>query len=223
MREVLDQLTSSTRAVCDALDGVDLDTPSLLPGWSRLTIACHLRYGAEAIRQMTLDALAGRPTAYYPGGRSTQRPGTLEPRPGESPADVVTSLRDASAALDDAFDAVDDWTIVVREPEDNVDLGPQPLEYLPLVRLTEVEVHGTDLDLGLPDWSEVLIRQGLAMRLDRVARRTPLAPGAWSLNGFVVGDGAEPEVIEAGDRELFALTLGRIQLSDSFAAAYPGP
>ena len=223
MREVLDQLTASTRAVCDSLDSVDLETPSLLPGWSRLTIACHLRYGAQAIRQMTLDAVAGRPAAYYPGGRATQRPGTLDPGPGESPADVVASLRDASAALDDTFDAVDDWTIVVFEPEDNPDLGSQPLGYLPLVRLTEVEVHGTDLDLGLPDWSDVLIREGLAMRLDRIARRTPLAPGAWSLNGFVVGDGSAPEVIEASDRDLFALTLGRIHLSDSFAAAYPGP
>ena len=223
MREVLDQLRASTSAVCDALDRCELDTLSLLPGWTRLTIACHLRYGAEALRQMTLDALAGRPASYYPGGRSTQRPGTLEPRPGESPTDVVLSLLAASAALDEVFDAVDDWTIVVREPEDNPDLGPQPLGYLPLVRLTEVEVHGTDLDLGLPDWSDVLIREGLAMRLDRVARRTPLAPGAWSLNGFVVGDGSEPEVLEAGDRELFALSLGRIHLSDSFAAAYPGP
>lgn len=223
MREVLEQVTASTRQVCDALDGADLLAPSLLPGWSRLTIACHLRYGAEAIRQMTLDALAGRPAAYYPGGRATQRPGTLEPRPGERAADVVTSLRETSAALDDVWSAVDDWSIVVREPEDNVDIGSQPLGYLPLVRLTEVEVHGTDLDLGLSGWSELLIREGLWMRLDRVARRTPLAPGAWSLNGFVVGDGSEPEVIEASDRQLFALTLGRIHLSDSFAAAYPGP
>ena len=223
MREVLEQLTASTDAVCDALDRCDLDTLSLLPGWTRLTIACHLRYGAQALHQMTIDALAGRPASYYPGGRAAQRPGTLEPMPGETPADVVASLRAASAALDDAWSAVEDWTVVVREPDDNVDLGPQPLGYLPLVRLTEVEVHGTDLDLGLPDWSDVLIRNGLAMRLDRVARRTPAAPGAWSLDGFVVGDGSEPERIEASDRDLFALTLGRINLSDSFAAAYPGP
>lgn len=223
MRDVLEQVRASTRAVCDALDGADLLAPSLLPGWSRLTIACHLRYGAEAIRQMTLDALAGRPAAYYPGGRATQRPGTLEPRPGQTAADVVTSLRDASAELDEVWSMVDDWSIVVREPDDNVDIGSQPLGYLPLVRLTEVEVHGTDLDVGLPNWSELLIREALSMRLDRVARRTPLAPGAWSLNGFMVGDGSEPEVIEASDRDLFALTLGRVHLSDSFAAAYPGP
>lgn len=223
MKEVLEQVASSTRRLCDALDGVDLDTPSLLPGWTRLTIACHLRYGAEAIRQMTIDALADRPASYYPEGRATQRPGTLHPRPGESSAGVVASLRDTSAALDGAWSDIEDWTVAVREPDDNPDIGPQPLAHLPLVRLTEVEVHGVDLDVGLPDWSDVLIRNGLAMRLDRVARRTPLAPGAWSLNGFLVGDGSAPERIEASDRELFALTLGRVNLSDSFAAAYPGP
>ena len=223
MNEVLERVTASTAAVCDALEGSDLESPSSLPGWSRLTIACHLRYGAQALRQMTIDALADRPASYYPGGRATQRPGTLEPLAGESPADVVSSLRDAGAALDDLWSTVDDWTVIVREPDDNVDVGPQPLRYLPLVRLTEVEVHGTDLDLGLPDWSDVLIRNGLPMRLDRVAHRTPLALGAWSLNGFVLGDGSEPEIIEASDRDLFALTLGRIHLSDSFAAAYPGP
>ena len=30
-----------------------LSAPSRLPGWSRLTVACHLRYGAIASRRMT--------------------------------------------------------------------------------------------------------------------------------------------------------------------------
>ena len=222
MSEILEQITASTTRLCDALEGADLLAPSELPDWDRLTIACHLRYGAEAMRWMTLDTLAGRRTAYYPEGRSNQRPGTLQPRPGESPADVVGSLRATSAALDDAWASVDDWSVTVVEPDDNVDLGPYPLRHMPLFRLIEVEVHGTDLGIGLPAWSDVLIDHGLPMRLERLSRRTSQAPGAWSLNGLVVGDGSEPEVIRASSRDLFALTLGRINLSDSFAAAYPG-
>lgn len=223
MNAVLRQVATSTRALCDALEATDLLAPSELPGWSRLTIACHLRYGAEAMRWMTLDAVAGRRTAYYPEGRAGQRPGTLEPRTGESAADVVRSLREASTALDDTWRAVTDWSITVREPDDNVDLGPYPLVHMPLFRLTEIEVHGTDLGIGLPEWSDVLIRDALPMRLDRLARRTPQAPGAWALNSFVVGDGSEPEVIEASDRDLFALLLGRAELSESFRRAFPGP
>lgn len=223
MTSVLEQITASTRASCDALERADLLAPSELPGWDRLTIVCHLRYGAEAMRRMTLDAVAGRRASYYPEGRASQRPGTLVPRAGESAADVVASLRTTGAALDDTWSAIEDWSVTVVEPGDNIDLGPYPLWHMPLFRLTEIEVHGTDLAIGLPDWSDVLVEHGLSMRLERLARRTPLAPGAWSLNGFLVGDGSEPERIDASDRELFALTLGRINLSDSFAAAYPGP
>lgn len=221
-----------TRMLVGRLEQVDLEAPSLLPGWSKLTVVCHLRYGAEAMRQMTMDAVAGRPASYYPEGRANQRPGTLVPRSGESPADVVASLRDASAALDRAWSDVVDWPMNVREPDDNVDLGPFRLLDLPMFRLTEVEVHGTDLDIGMPDWSDGLIRVGLPTRIERLARRNQLTPGAWRLvaeggplDGLdeIVGDGSEPEVIRASSRDLFALTLGRINLSDSFAGAYPGP
>lgn len=221
-----------TRMLVGRLERVDLETPSLLPGWSRLTIVCHLRYGAEAMRQMTLDAIAGRPASYYPEGRATQRPGTLEPRPGESPADVLASLRTASAELDGTWSAVEHWPLNVHEPADNPDLGTVRLLDLPMFRLTEIEVHGTDLDVGMPDWSDRLIHAGLLTRIERLARRPQLAPGAWKLvaeggplDGLeeTVGDGSEPEVIRASSRDLFALTLGRIHLSDSFAAAYPGP
>jgi hypothetical protein len=80
--------------------GVDqLLGPSDLVGWTRLTIVCHLRYGASALLRMTRDALAGRTTSYYPRGRSQQRPSTLEPQPAESATHVVASLGELSAEL----------------------------------------------------------------------------------------------------------------------------
>jgi maleylpyruvate isomerase len=227
--DVLDAVTSRTALVVEALAEADLDAASALPGWSRLTIACHLRFGAEAMRRMTDDALAGRPAAYYPTGRATQRPETLLPRGDE---DVVASLREASAALDRRWAAVSDWQVTVVEPDDNVDLGPYPLQHMPLFRLTEIEVHGTDLDLGLPPWSDTLVHAALPMRLERLTRRRALRPGAWRLVATdgpwetletVVGDGAEPEVLAATGRELFALTLGRSSACASFSEAYPGP
>ena len=42
------------------LDEEGLTDQSELPAWSRLTIACHLRYGAEALRRMTGATLSGR-------------------------------------------------------------------------------------------------------------------------------------------------------------------
>jgi uncharacterized protein (TIGR03083 family) len=168
-------------AALDRLDEAGLRAPSRLDGWSRLTIACHLRFGAETLTRMTADALAGRATSFYPGGRSIQRPGTLVPRPGEDGHAVVRSLADAGTALDRAWGPLDEgWTTLVTKPEDDRDLSPLPLRALALLRLTEVEVHGEDLGLGLSEWSTAFVTAALAFRLDwlNVRRRTRVAPDA---------------------------------------------
>lgn len=140
---------------------------SFLPGWSRLTIACHLRFGAETSRAMTAAALAGHEAAFYPEGRATQRPGTLTPRTNETPSDVVNSLIDASSQLDALWSTLnpDDWALEAREPTDNPDLGSITLGMLALLRLTEVEVHGLDLDLEAAPWSDAFVNAALPMRV----------------------------------------------------------
>ena len=239
----------ATADVVAALESADLESPSLLPHWSRLSIACHLRYGAEALQWMTRDTIAGRPTSYYPDGRATQRPTTLVPRDDESSADVVTSLRQESTALHDRWRTVNDWSIRIVEPPDNADLGPVPLSRLALARLTEVEVHGTDLDLGLGPWSEVLVRHVLPMRLEWLnARRSnhrevdTTIRSSWrlvatdmELSHVVAVDGdnvisqpgatADTSIIGTG-AELSSLLLGRAPTGfapEDFSRALPGP
>jgi uncharacterized protein (TIGR03083 family) len=218
------------------LDEADLLSPSLLPDWSRLTIACHLRYGAEALRRMTDGANVGQPVAYYPEGRAVMRPGTLTPRHGEGPLDVVSSLARQCDQLDETWSILDrsSWHRRIEEPVDNRDLGPLLLSDLLLLRLTELEVHGSDLGLEMEAWSEVFIRAALPARLDRLnTRRTNHREVDASLSGtwlLVATDGpshlievdgtrvvsrpadrASPAtaVIEASSRDLLALLLGR--------------
>ena len=228
-----------TEAVVGALGRLDDDAlraPSALPGWSRLTIACHLRYGAVASARMTRATLAGRPTAYYPEGRARQRPGTLVPSGVESPRDVVATLAGHSRDLDGARSSLDGsaWGLVVVEPRDNPDLGPSDLSRLLLLRLTEVEVHGSDLDLALDDWSDLFVRVALPMRLEWLNTRRANhravdqgLEGTWLLvatdgpsyavtaqRGRVESRPAVPTparhaVIESSSRDLLALLLGR--------------
>ena len=213
-----------------------LSAPSRLPGWSRLTVACHLRYGAIASRRMTTDALAGRMTSFYPGGRSVARPGTLEPDRGELPDRVVGSLGEESAKLHETWAPLteSEWHTSAREPGDNPDLGDPSIAVLAILRLTEVEVHGYDLDIGLDDWSDVFVESALPLRIARLAvRRTnhkavdPEVQGSWklvasegsswriSVRGSAVTsevvDRAAPAdaVIEATGRDLLAMLLGR--------------
>src|SRR5665213_553472 len=125
--------------IIEALSTLDDDAlcfPSELPGWNRLTIACHLRYGTEALRRMTTATLSGGPAAYYPEGRAQQRPSTLVPNDGELPLDVVASLALHNDGLQHLWSSlvVDAWNRQIIEPADNPDLGAISLAHLPLLR-----------------------------------------------------------------------------------------
>jgi uncharacterized protein (TIGR03083 family) len=218
------------------LDEADLAAPSELPGWSRLTIACHLRYGAQALWAMTEAMRSGRSASFYPEGRAHQRPRTLRPNIGEEADDVGPSLARASDALSRQWSSLedDDWNLQLREPPSNADLGLVSLGHLALLRLTEVEIHGSDLGLHLDDWSALFIELALPMRLDRLdGRKVDRRPGdvdlngSWLLiasggpaylvtasNGAVEGAPASPitparATVEASSRDLLALLLGR--------------
>jgi hypothetical protein len=185
---------------------------------------------------MTKAGISGEQAAYYPEGRASQRPETLEPASGEHPQEVVESFRRLSTELDQVWSAPDNgaWDLEVAEPEGNPDLGILRLSGLPLLRLTELEVHGFDLDLGLDDWSDLLVSTALPTRLRRLSvRRTNhhefdhTLEGSWllvaidgptfmvSVSGDVVeAHPADPKskataVIEATRRDLLALLLGR--------------
>jgi len=238
--EIAEAVASRHRELAGVLEAVQPNVvlaDSQLPGWSRLTIVCHLRCGAQASHRMTSDALAGQPTAFYPGGRSAQRPSTLHPGPQQGPADVVQSLIEASAALDELWAQIppEAWGgTTVCEPGDNPDIGPITLLQLAILRLTEVEVHGTDLDLGLCDWSDPFIDAALPMRIAWLPRRhTPsqASSGSWNL---VATDGPSFNVavsrgvvsaspgkayqadatITAPKADLLGLLLGRVDVAD---------
>jgi uncharacterized protein (TIGR03083 family) len=218
------------------LDEDGLLSASDLPGWSRLTIACHLRYGSNALRAMTESTVVGQPASYYPEGRAAQRPGTLRPLPGETPEALIGSLAQSGEELARRWSSLvpSDWNRDITEPEGNTDLGTVPLARLPLLRLTEVEVHGSDLGLGLVDWGELFVRTALPLRLDWLnTRRTNHRDfdrdleGSWLLQATdgptyrvsVSGVGVESRpappnstatsTITATSRDLLALLLGR--------------
>jgi maleylpyruvate isomerase len=240
-------IRAATKAASDALvarllelTDDELREPSRLPGWNRLTIVCHLRYGASAGASMTRLTVGGREAAFYPLGRSRQRESTLRPASDETPHDAVIGLAHANSDLDEAWQGVgpDDWNNTVREPRDNPDLGPISLRDLALLRLTEVEVHSGDLDVGLDRWSATFVDLALPFRFSMLAARRAANPAAdrtmvarWLLtardgpshlvavdgsatdvgevDGAVAIDGPGVQIIEGTRRELLAVLLGR--------------
>jgi hypothetical protein len=178
----------------------------------------------------------------------------LVPAEGESPAGVVRSLAAEASALDRLWAPLSPgaWATPVVEPEDNPDLGPTTLSVLAVLRLTEIEVHGTDLDAGLGPWSSTFVAAALPTRLERLNLRRAARDGSWLL---VATDGPSWLVTAAGStvrslpadpaahadatisgtaRDLLALLLGRDPLEPlvlggdesmaaTFADAFPGP
>jgi hypothetical protein len=129
---------------------------------------------------------------------------------------------------------VEDWNRQVAEPADNPDLGTLTLAWLALLRLTEVEVHGSDLGMDLDDWSATFVTGALPMRLERLNARTVSSrdgvgrlEGSWLLvasdgptyrvsvtEGAVESIPADPHaparaILRATSRDLLALLLGR--------------
>jgi hypothetical protein len=149
---------------------------------------------------------------------------------------VVASLARQSDELHDAWRVLssEDWNREVAEPEGRQDLGPLELSRLPLLRLTEVEVHASDLALGLDTWSDLFVAVALPHRLEWLnTRRSNHRPvddsveGSWLLTAtdgpaYLVSLAAgrvesrpasatspATAVIEAPSRDLLALLLGR--------------
>ncbi|MGH9233397.1 MAG: maleylpyruvate isomerase N-terminal domain-containing protein [Acidimicrobiales bacterium] len=224
---VLRRIEERTGEIVTALRSASasLGGPSSLPGWSRRTIVCHLRFGAEASLRVTSDALAGIPTSFYPGGRDVERPATLEIRPGEDDGALLRSLEEASRALHHCWAATESpWHIRVLEDVRVRRLGDLVLRDYQILRLTEVEVHGTDLDLGLSDWSDLFVRTALPWRLGRLAAGIGVRLDGMPDTGFAccfrTTDGAAYEVV-ASSGGIVAGSLDRQPAERSPAS--PGP
>ena len=221
--------TEQLARACVELGPDGLDRPSLLPDWTVLTLACHLRYGAQVLSQITDATCAGQPSAYYPGGREVQRPFTLRPALGEPRDHVLDSLAAESEGLADRWADLSpqDWDrpMITTDPTDS--LGGATLRELGLLRLVEVMVHGSDSGLGLAPWPlrfgqwvlplrvrRARVHADLAMTLafdavDAMTITARVARGAVTVAEAV----PDPDVVVSGAaNDLVALLLGRSPL-----------
>jgi uncharacterized protein (TIGR03083 family) len=186
-----------------------LDEPSLLQGWSRVTVLAHLRYVAEAMKRMTEAALSGRSEDMYPGGRDTFRPGTLVLRPDETVDDLVDSVDFSAHELSALWHrlAASDWDrrIVDR------DHGEVALSRFLALRLTEVEVHTVDLGVpGVDGWSEAFVETLLPLRLAWLGNARHRADADLGLNGsWVLSDGDAAWLVQANGADVLVGEVAR--------------
>ncbi|MEO5900630.1 MAG: maleylpyruvate isomerase N-terminal domain-containing protein, partial [Ilumatobacteraceae bacterium] len=124
--------------------------PSLLPDWSVGHVLTHIARNADGFRGMVEAAGRGESAPMYPGGMA-QRNGDIDAGAGRSATELVADVTTSDAALESAWDALDDdaW----QRGAGVAVTGPIPMRDVPGRRWREVAVHHADLGLGYA-WSD---------------------------------------------------------------------
>jgi uncharacterized protein (TIGR03083 family) len=189
VRVVGDVLASQDRfvAAVDQIPEVDVRRTSGLGEWTVAELLAHVSYGAAAARRVSVAALSGGTTQFYPGG-AEQRARSIQRGRSMTTNDLRRELSSGHARLGQLwrrFTEVE-WDAALGDERFP---GATVARHL-MLRWTEVEVHRSDL-LGVSDWrtwSPVFIRHGLPLRVawQPLARRLPTAAlelnGRWALH-----------------------------------------
>jgi maleylpyruvate isomerase len=165
---VLDAVSRATRRLVATLSGfdeTDLDSPSLLPSWTRRMIIGHLSYVASAYERATREAVAfGRATTYPDGPE--ERNISLDSLAGRSAAECLESFVRTSSELESTWRELprSSWEMSYLDDPGRGRIG---LARLVAQRLTELEVHHGDLGsrYGPSTWSEEFVEICLPLRI----------------------------------------------------------
>ncbi len=173
------------------LDDATARRPSLLSGWSVGHVLTHLSQNAESITRWLEGALAGVTVARYPGGRE-QRDGDIEAGAGRPAPVLLDELWRSCMALEEVWarSALAGWPDVDPPAPD----APWPAAESPWRRLSEVEIHHSDLGLGFHagEWSQELVRWLLPRRLARLDTQVTDPAERRRLLSWLVGRTDEP-------------------------------
>jgi maleylpyruvate isomerase len=141
VQEWIDEGTALCRSAL-----VELEAPSVLPGWSRRHVAAHLSLNAEALGNLVHWARTGEERPMYPSAEA--RNADIEAAAAQRPADELRAWFDSSAAtLRAAMDELspEQWTATVRTAQGL----PIPATDIPWMRSREVLIHAVDLNAGV--------------------------------------------------------------------------
>ena len=155
---------------------VDLDGPSLLPGWTRRHVVAHLSLNAEALGNLVHWARTGEQRRMY--SSADQRTTDIEAGALRPPDDLRAWFDESASNLAKAMDELtaEQWQAPVRTAQ-----GRQvPATEIVWLRSREVMIHAVDLGAGvtfadLPtDFLQALSRDIRNKRGDAPEVRGPL-------------------------------------------------
>ncbi|MPZ93680.1 MAG: maleylpyruvate isomerase family mycothiol-dependent enzyme [Propionibacteriales bacterium] len=210
---MLAQVDSSTRTLLAALSDLtdaDVAAPSLLPGWTRGHVLTHIARNADALGNLLTWARTGDRTPMYPS--RAVRNADIEAGAGRSAAAQRDDIARAHTRFLQTAEELDDaaWQHqVVWGAEDR----GGPAAQVPTLRVTEVELHHTDLGLGhaFVEWPCELVKQALPYAAENLDERASgpirlVATDTWGTFEY----GASPtRTVEGPQNALLAWVTGR--------------
>jgi maleylpyruvate isomerase len=187
------------------LDDTSIREPSLLPGWSRGHVLTHVARNADGLANLARWAWTGVRTPMYESRE--KRDADIETGASELRADLSA----AQQRFVDAFAqtaGAEHLSTVTFGRDDRVATADE----LPMIRLSEVEIHHVDLDLGYTPahWPESFVERMLSRVCDDLGKRD--VPGV-TLHGvddgrtWKIGDGSH--VVTGPAPALLAWLVGR--------------
>ncbi|MGE0305489.1 MAG: maleylpyruvate isomerase family mycothiol-dependent enzyme [Acidimicrobiia bacterium] len=212
---LVDDASARLLSTLASLSDTALRERSALPDWSRAHVLVHLARNADGLRNLLLWARTGTPARMYPS--RAVRAADIATAPERSLEVITADLEAATERLRIDLAALPDnaWSRPIITTPGDVDSDPRAASVIPLMRLTEVEIHHVDLDAGsgfadipiaaahrLLDFIEGRLRAvdvGFQVELDH--RR-------WTIAGSGPGSLSD-EVITGSAGDLMAWLLGR--------------
>jgi maleylpyruvate isomerase len=229
LRQRIDAATSRLLADVSVLAADQVGQPSLLPGWSRGHVLTHVARNADGLRNLLAWARTGVRTPQYPSREA--REAGIEEGAGRATAELAADLKESAAefAADAASMPEPAWDAEVQDM-----LGSaHPAWFVLFRRLTEIEVHHVDADLGYrpEDWPQPFVTDLLERVLGDFGVRddVPRCVLEGTDTGRTLRLGPEPTADEAvltvsgPERELLAWLIGRGDGADLVATGGEHP
>lgn len=216
---LVEEATERLLADATGLSDPELRERSSLPEWTRGHVLTHVARNADALINLFVAGRTGEDRPLY--ASPERRTADIEEGAGR-PREVIVDDLDAShRRFVEAASDVTDWTPRVLQRRG----ARVPVWVVPLLRLGELEIHHTDLDVGYgfdrwsSEWTSAYLPFATADLSDRAG--APLGLRATD-DDATVEAAAEARVVEGPVASLLAWVTGRHDGHD-LRAAPEGP
>lgn len=145
---LVDAASARLLATAASLSEGALREPSALPDWTRAHVLVHLARNADGLRNLLLWARTDEPARMYPS--RAVRSADIASAPQRSRDVIIADLEAAISRLRIDLQAlpIDAWGRQISVTPADVDGEARSASIVPLMRLTEVEIHHIDLAAG---------------------------------------------------------------------------